>query len=569
MHNEFLLIQGSIFTPTSQTSTSYSWHSELLIHNNHIIAIGRKGSLADYYDFDFSLIPTIKIPNHFLILPGFIDCHIHPIAGSLQKMNCALQKKDTWAQASKYLITFIENNPNYPWIFASGYEDSWFDPYKNKSPLELLDELGVKKPITITRFDGHSFWCNSLAILQAGIDENMKDPIGGIIGKCKNNGKFNGLFHDESMKLIRKAFPKLTSERLKEAYEKISHKMIRKGITCFADASTKEWYYETYLNSMKEKNTSSKPQPIVYLSWKDFKMNEWSSLPANEKMAILDKVKENAKLSKLKADTIKLFIDGVIESTSAALKSPYLSSNGKNHGLLHYKDKEIKEILEFSNRYKFNMHYHVVGDQAFLQIVSMIEENNKKSRENLKIKHTLAHVQLVDEQDLSILPKNIALCFSPLWCYKDFCYSATIKELGLKRCQNLYPIKYFNPDKNFIGFGSDWPVSSMNPFKGIEVAVTRLVLGEKTDAKEAFCPEHKVKLEEAVRFYTLGAAGICGEVKRGSLEVGQIADLIVVDQNIFELGKGELGKIHETKVVLTILRGKIVYNKMGSFFDFF
>jgi len=215
------------------------------------------------------------------------------------------------------------------------------------------------------------------------------------------------------------------------------------------------------------------------------------------------------------------------------------------------------------------MHYHVVGDQAFLQIVSMIEENNKKSRENLKIKHTLAHVQLVDEQDLSILPKNIALCFSPLWCYKDFCYSATIKELGLKRCQNLYPIKYFNPDKNFIGFGSDWPVSSMNPFKGIEVAVTRLVLGEKTDAKEAFCPEHKVKLEEAVRFYTLGAAGICGEVKRGSLEVGQIADLIVVDQNIFELGKGELGKIHETKVVLTILRGKIVYNKMGSFFDFF
>ena len=426
--------------------------------------------------------------------------------------------------------------------------------------------------------------------------------MGGTIGKSKESGKLNGLFFDEAMKLIRKVFPKLTNERLNEAYEKISQKMIRKGITCFADASTKEPYFDIYLNSVKQaenQNEKPKPRPIAYLSWKDFRMNEWSLMTMEERMEIFQKIKEKAKVSNFKADTIKIFIDGVIESVSAALKAPYLSSQ-ENLGLLHYSNKNLTELLSLSNRYKFKMHYHVVGDRAFHQIVSLIAENNTKFSETQKIKHTLAHVQMVDEQDLKNLAKNINLCFSPLWCYKDFCYKITKEELGLKRCQNLYPIKFFNPENHDIGFGSDWPVSSMNPLKGIEIAVTRLGLGGKNNEKKGFkrnenkkndfdccqqneemlpnneklkmkeenvfCPEQRIGLLEALRSYTLGAAKICGVEKTlGSLEVGKQADLIILDNNILDFGENEMGKIHKTKVILTIIKGEIVYKKLKKF----
>ena len=560
--NEYLLIQGNIFSP-SINNHNFSWNSEILIYNNKIISIASKGFAQKYYDLDISKIRVLKIPSKCLILPGFIDSHMHPIAGSLQKLNCSLSKAKSWMQGSRIILEYFSRNNELEWLFASGYEDSWFEPYKNKTPLELLDELPIDKPVTITRFDGHAFWCNSLAIKMAGIDANSKNPVGGIIGKCKDNETLDGLFHDESMKLIRRAFPKLTKERLKLAYEKISNKMIRKGITSFADASTKEIYYETYLDSAgneqknsKKKKVSFKPKPIIYMSWKDYKQNEWNTCSSEEKIRKFEENREIDKMNNLNINTIKIFVDGVLESGSAAVKINYLNSQ-ENKGLLHYNENQLKEIIHLAAKYNYNLHYHVVGDEAFRLISSCITQSSLGGSSN---RHVLAHVQMVDPVDLP-LPKNVSLCFSPLWFYRDFSYAATSKELGFQRCQHLYPINYFK--QNTIGIGSDWPVSSMNPFKSIEVAITHLPLGSRQNSKNYFSIDHKISLLEALTYYTIGSAKICGEDNNiGSLEVGKQADLIVIDRNLFEIK--DIGSIHKTKVLITMIKGKIVYNKLFS-----
>lgn len=581
MHiSNYLLIQGLIYSPTAFSPVS--WNTEILIYENKIISIAPKEFALKYYNIDERTITKIKLPSNFMIMPGIIDSHTHPLAGSLQKLNCSLNKAKSWNEAKIILLAYYKRNNDLEWIFASGYEDSWLEGYKSNTPLDLLDELEINKPITITRFDGHAFWCNSIAIKLANVTIETKDPIGGIIGKQAKIDKLelDGLFHDEAMKIIRKSFPKLNEKRLQEAYERATKKLIRKGITCFADASTKDLYLATYVkNSLASHNIDNKfkaPLSKIYLSWKDFGLKDydWGNLSPKEKFQVFSDIREktNKINGNIKIDTIKIFVDGVVESLSAALKIPYKSKligniNNLNYGLLHYQEKQLLEIISLAREFGFNLHYHVVGDEAFRLIISCIKKNNLIT--NFKpIKHTLAHIQLVDVADLFHFPNNVSLCFSPLWFYADFSFKATKYELGLERCFNLYPINYFDSSKNDIGFGSDWPISSMNPFKAMEVALTHLKLGEnpQNNQKKIFSPDHKINICQALYFYTLGSAKICGEEKnRGSLEIGKIADLIVLDRNLLKIN---LNEIHKTKVLLTIIDGQIVFNKLkNSYFS--
>lgn len=571
--SDYILIQGLIYT--SDLSMQSLWYSEILIYRDKILSIGPKGFALKYYNLEEKEVFIIKLPQESVLIPGIIDAHSHPLAGSLQKLNCSLKKAKNWLEASTKLTEYIKKNSHLDWFFSSGYEDSWLDPFKPETPLNLLDKLQIEKPLVITRFDGHAFWCNYAAIKQANVDLTTKDPIGGNIGKIQKNGtlELDGLFHDEAMKIIRKSFPKLNQARMQEAYELAIRKMIRNGITCFSDASTKEMYLETYIRNWSDFKQRTQIFPDlkampskICLSWKDFggKDLNWENLSPENRFLIFEEVRKLALKDNFEIDTIKIFVDGVVESLSAALLSPYnhKNSNGSdNYGCLHYSRQQLMEIITLSRKFGYNLHYHIVGDAAFRLILSCIRENNASTKEK-PIKHILAHVQLVDLEDLP-LPQNVGLCFSPLWFYQDFSFKATKNELGLKRVFNLYPINYFTRISDFIGLGSDWPVSSMNPFKAIEIAITHLKLdSSKKDYYSIFSPDHKITLFEALNYYTIGSAKICGEErKRGSLEIGKFADLTVLDRNIFEI---ETTEIHRTKVKFTMIEGKIMYNKLTN-----
>lgn len=188
----------------------------------------------------------------------------------------------------------------------------------------------------------------------------------------------------------------------------------------------------------------------------------------------------------------------------------------------------------------------------------MIKEN--ESAQN--IFHTLAHVQFVDENDAKVaneLKDILNVCFSPFWFYKDSGYLNMISLVGLKGAFNSYPINYFK--QNVIGFGSDWPVSSMNPFKCLEVAITRSEINECDNLFDKLNEAHCLSIDEALYNYTMGSAKLLGLEKTiGSIEIGKKADLIIIDQNIFEIEKH---LIHKTKVLTTIIDGRIMFDKRG------
>jgi predicted amidohydrolase YtcJ len=228
--------------------------------------------------------------------------------------------------------------------------------------------------------------------------------------------------------------------------------------------------------------------------------------------------------------------------------------NSDHRGEFNYTEDELVKILYECSKNNISLHYHVVGDAAFNKILEML----KRMECSKSIYHTLAHVQFVDEKAIDLvndLREILNFCFSPFWFYKDAGYRNLISLSGLRRAYNSYPIKLFK--NNVIGFGSDWPVSTLNPFKSFEVAVTRSGLNEFENQFDKLNEIHCLSVEEALLSYTMGSAKLLGlDGLIGSLEVGKTADMIIVDQNIFET---ENHLIHKTKVLNTIIDGQIVF----------
>jgi predicted amidohydrolase YtcJ len=245
----------------------------------------------------------------------------------------------------------------------------------------------------------------------------------------------------------------------------------------------------------------------------------------------------------------------VIESRTAALLEPYLNQ-GKNAGELNWSPEKLNPFVEALDREKFQIHIHAIGDRGIRVALDALEAAQKKNGVR-DWRPLMAHIELIDPQDVPRFAKlNVIPNFQPLWAYEDeYIKDLTVPQLGKERSRWLYPIKSVETKGARLAMGSDWPVSSVNPLDGIEVAVRRSDFNESKD--DPFIPEERISLESALAAYTLGSAyANFREKEVGSIEKGKLADLIVLSQNLFEIPAHQ---INDTKVLLTLFEGKEVY----------
>ena len=257
---------------------------------------------------------------------------------------------------------------------------------------------------------------------------------------------------------------------------------------------------------------------------------------------------------------VKIMQDGVMEVHTASLLEPYIGKSGAT-GMSMVEPETLKLAVTRLDREGFQVHFHAIGDRAIRECLDAVEAARTANGAR-DARHHISHIQLFHPDDIPrFRALDVIANFQPLWAYADaYINDLTIPFLGEERSKLMYPIGSLLESGATVAFGSDWSVSTANPLEEIEVAVTRM--GPDGEGGAPFLPDERIALKDALAAFTLNAAQVNFlEEETGSIETGKLADLIVLDRNLFSIDPSE---ISETKVLLTLLGGEPVHGNLDS-----
>jgi hypothetical protein len=257
------------------------------------------------------------------------------------------------------------------------------------------------------------------------------------------------------------------------------------------------------------------------------------------------------------ARTVKIMQDGVMENYTAVVLEPYKLKDRKDvRGIPMVEPERLKQAVTQLDKDGFQVHFHAIGDGAVRQSLDAIEAAHTANGD-LGHRHHISHIQLIHPDDQPRFRKlGVIANFQPLWAYADdYIRDLTLPFVSKETAAYMYPIASMERSGAVVAFGSDWSVSTANPFEEMETAITRM--GSRGDTTTSWMPEERIRLPEAIAAFTINAAYTNrDEANSGSLEVGKRANLAVLDRNLFDIPPSEMS---DTKVLLTLFEGKVVH----------
>ncbi len=534
---DLILTGGAVYTMTAERP----WAEALAVRDGKIIYVG---DVNGAQGLEGPRTRTLSL-NGRMVLPGFHDTHAHPLSGGLELGECNLYDAETSAEIEGAVRAYAIAHPELAWIKGNGWALPAFpggNPHKS-----VLDRAVPDRPAFMYAADGHSAWVNSRALTLAGITRETPDPPNGRIERDPRTGEPSGTLREGAIALVANLLPPYTREARIGAVRRGLAEANRFGITSITDADVPEDYAEAYGEVDRQGGLTARVLMALRAS---------EDAPVEQDVARLAAIRDRYRVGRrLTAQTVKFYADGVIEARTAALLAPYLD-RGKDAGPLVYQPEDLAARVAAVDRAGFQVHIHAIGDRAIRVSLDAIaaarEENGPRDR-----RPVLAHIQLFDPADIPRFRELGAIAsFQPVWAQADeYITELTIPALGPVRSRWLYPIGSLLASGAIVVGGSDWTVSSLNPLDAIQVALTRRSV--EAPAGPAWIPEERAGLVEMLRAYTItGAYAERSERETGSLAVGKLADLVVLDRNLFAT---PVTDIHSVRVLLTLLEGVVVW----------
>lgn len=532
---DVLLRNGAIYT----VDAARSWAEAAAIAHGRIIYVGANAGAEEFITPQTHVIDL----NGKMVLPGFHDSHVHPVSGGIELGQCNLNGLQTQQEIFDAVREYAQKNPALPWIVGGGWD---LPIFPNANPTkQQLDQLVSDRPAFLSAADGHSAWVNSKALELAGITAATADPPEGRIERDPLSKEPTGTLRERATDLVSKHIPPLTSADYLAGAKRGLAMANRFGITSFQEASATPEILAAYDSLDRSGELTARVVAAMYVD------------PAKDEAQIeeLKQRRSRYRRKNLRAEAVKIFADGVIESRTAAMLAPYLD-RPDYRGIPNLEADKFKRLVTALDREKFQVHIHAIGDRA-IRMALDAHEAAQLANGRRDARHHLAHIQLIDPQDIPRFERlGIIANFQSLWAYADtYITELTEPALGPERSRWLYPIGSVMRSGAMIAGGSDWSVSSMNPLDAIQVAVTRRGVDDSTGS--AWIPQEIVDLPTMIAAYTINGAYVNHqENETGSIEVGKAADLIVLDRNLFEIPVHE---IHNAKVLLALLEGREVH----------
>lgn len=487
-----------------------------------------------------------------VLLPGFTDAHVHPISGGLALMECNLAGIEQPDSMLAVLKRYAEAHPDKEWIRGHNF---WLASFPGGNPgKELLDEIIPGRPVYITSSDAHSAWVNSRALEVAGITAATPDPPNGLIERDKQTGEPTGTLREAAMDLAERHLPAYGHEELLAALRLGLKEANSNGITNLVEASARENYLKAYLELAEKGELTAHVNISIYGDVSKGREEVERVLALNEKYAA-KLPGDSARKPDLAFGQVKLFMDGVVEGKTAAMLSHY---HGDNHrGALNADPEVATAAIAAFDEAGMQIHVHAIGDRAIRTTLDAFEQARKANGAR-DSRHHIAHLHVIHPDDiLRFRELDVIANFQALWATLEDSYMTELNYpfLGEERAEWQYPIGTVARSGGRLAFGSDWDVSTMDPFDAIQVAVTRR--GPDDLLREPWTPQHLVDVQTAVEGYTRGGAYLTfREAESGTLAPGKLANLIILDRDVFSCPKIE---IHRAEVLMTMFRGKVVY----------
>ena len=527
---------GRIYT----VDDSRPWAEAVAIQDGRIVFVGSDeaaevhiGAHTDLFDL-----------GGRLMLPAFQDSHIHPIYAGMEAAACNLNGLSGLPEYRSAISAYASANPDVPWILGGGWSMAVFGP-GGAPGREIIDELVPDRPVFLSSQDGHTGWANSAALRIAGIDKDTPDPADGRIDRDPVSGEAIGSLQEGAMNLVTRHIPPDTLETRLAGLRYAMEMLHGYGITSIQDAIVNREELQAYA-AMDERGQLD--LRVVASLW-------WDRERAEEQIADLLSLREQFTHGHVRPTTVKIMQDGVMENYTAAMLEPYLVPD-RTRGIPMVEPEFLKHAVSLLDAEGFQVHFHAIGDAAVRQALDAVEEAGRQNGA-LGNRHHISHLQMIDPDDIPRFGElDVVANFQPLWAYPDeYVTELTIPFIGEERARWMYPIRSVVDSGGMIAFGSDWSVSTANPLPQIETAITRMDV--ISNEGEALIAEERIDLETALAAFTINAAFVNKhEQQTGSVEVGKLADLIVIDRNLFEI---EAKEISDAEVLLTLFEGRPVH----------
>jgi hypothetical protein len=512
----------------------------IAIKGEYIIAVGTTSQISAMIDKG----KTKVIDAHGrLVIPGFNDAHVH--FGPLDPDYIELRYTTDPSVITKKVKEQVARSQPGELIQGGHWEHEMFLDKKWPTK-ELIDNASPVNPVILSRADGHSVLVNSFVLKASGITKSTPDPFGGTIQKDSVTGEPTGILKENAMELIKSGETKRvrTAEEVKASiwhgYLLALKEARELGVTSVQVPGSAD--FEAY----------EKLQKVGELTCRIDIGKSLTADPILLKNYLKLKEEYPKEGNWIRFGYLKGFMDGTIGSGTALMFEPF-NDNPSTSGLALIQYDEMEKMIIAADKLGFQIGVHAIGDKANYWVLNAYEKAEKMNGKR-NSRHRIEHAQTLQPSDIPRFAMlGIIASMQPTHCISDkkFCE----KRIGPERAKGAYAWKSLADAGTIIAFGTDYQVEPLNPMEGLYAAVTRKDrLGEDG---EGWHPEQKIKMDEAIKFYTLGSAySQFMEDRKGMIKKGFLADIVIVDKDLLIIPENEIMK---TKVDYTITGGRVVY----------
>jgi predicted amidohydrolase YtcJ len=530
---EIVFFNGKIYT----VNPAQAWAEAILIKDGVIQYVGTNDEAKAKASEDAELV---DLEGGFM-MPGIHDVHMHPLEAASENFKFILDDNET--DSENYADDVAKAHADHPgtgWLLGWGHLlETVLE--SDRDPKDIIDDVVSDRPVGIMEQTSHSLWCNSKALELLGFNASSPNPTGGIIMR-NANGEPNGILIDNAGELLMELALQPNTQSMQNDYNGLVEfalpELAKYGITSISEART-FW-------KRKQQETWTKIEADGKLTCR-INLGLWAYPTENDatQIAAIKALYSNNPDKLVRINQIKVYADGIIHNTTAAMHNNYLVDYfdlGTNKGLNYFSEARLAQYISALESTGFDFHIHALGNRGVHEALNAIQQGGTAAG-----RHRLTHVEYIDAADLPRFAQLNATADAQVagdftqpnhWHENDYLIGAALNNANI-------PLKSLKNAGARLTLSSDWDVSDLNPFIGMQNAVTRT--------------PQEISLEDAVKAYTINAAYVMRqEQKVGSIEVGKEADLIVLDRNIFEIPANQ---INSTKVDLTYLKGKLVHER--------
>jgi predicted amidohydrolase YtcJ len=507
------------------------WASGIAVSGDRIVGVGSSAEIAKLAKGTQAKVIDAK---GGMVTPGFIDSHVHFLDGGFRLSSVQLRDAKSPQEFVARIKAFARTIPPGEWITGGDWDhQNWGGELPRR---DWIDSVTPDNPVWIARLDGHMALANSLALKAAGVTRASAEVDGGTIVRDASLEP-TGVLKDNAQYYVDKVQPAPSSEMEDRALDAAMHYVAARGVTSVVNMGT-----FGDLAAFERAQHSGRLITRIY-----------AATPISQWERLRDTVAKRGHGDEwLSIGGLKGFVDGSLGSHTAAMFAPFIDSP-KDSGLLVNTEENLYKWTSSADKAGLQIIVHAIGDRAIntqLNIFERVEKENGPRDRRFRIEHAqhIAPTDLARFGKLKVIPS-----MQPYHAIDDGRWAE--KVIGAERAKTTYAFRSLIDNGARVAFGSDWFVAPPTPLEGIYAAVTRRTLDDRNP--QGWIPEQKIKVEEALRAYTIdGAYASFGENMKGSIERGKLADLVLIDRDLTRVAPET---IRDAKILMTVVGGKIVW----------